>query len=229
MRIGYARHYLRRGDASVGRGLCLRCCTGNLSLCDLVRAIQKRSPCRVAIRRPTRADGRAFLAAVRRSRVLHHPWVCPPSTREAFEAYVARDETDAHHLFLVIHKETGGLVGVINVNNVIRGNFQSAFLGYYAFVPYAGQGLMTEGMQLVLEHAFGVLKLHRLEANIQPGNRRSLGLVRKCGFVREGFSRRYLKVYGRWADHQRWAVLAEAFSKRKGPRFDRNSQRASGA
>ena len=94
---------------------------------------------------------------------------------------------------------------------MIRGAFQSASLGYYAFAPYAGQGLMYEGMCLVLKRGFGKLKLHRLEENIQPGNQASLALVKKCGFVREGVSRRYLKVCGRWKDHERWALLAEDF------------------
>jgi ribosomal-protein-alanine N-acetyltransferase len=94
---------------------------------------------------------------------------------------------------------------------VIRGTFQNAFLGYYAFSPYAGAGLMHEGMRLVLNHAFRKLKLHRVEANIQPANRASIALVRKCGFVREGCSRRYLKICGRWRDHERWALLAEDF------------------
>ena len=100
---------------------------------------------------------------------------------------------------------------MINLNNLIRGNFQSAFLGYYAFLPHAGQGLMHEGMLLVLTHAFRSLKLHRLEANIQPANEASIALVRRCGFVREGLSRRYLKIYGRWKDHERWAILADTF------------------
>lgn len=106
-------------------------------------------------------------------------------------------------------RNSGDIVGVININEVIRGAFQSGSLGYYAFNPYAGKGLMHEGMLLVLKHAFGKLKLHRLEANIQPTNRASIALVKKCGFVREGLSRRLLKVRGRWQDHERWAILSE--------------------
>jgi Acetyltransferase (GNAT) domain len=62
---------------------------------------------------------------------------------------------------------------------------------------------------IVVRHAFGALGLHRLEANIQPANRRSIRLVRRAGFRREGFSRRYLKIFGRWRDHERWAITAE--------------------
>jgi ribosomal-protein-alanine N-acetyltransferase len=63
----------------------------------------------------------------------------------------------------------------------------------------------------VLGSVFGDLGLHRVEANIQPGNIRSTGLVQRLGFEKEGFSRRYLKIGGEWRDHERWALLAEDF------------------
>jgi len=69
-------------------------------------------------------------------------------------------------------------------------------------------------MQLMLRHAFRGLKLHRVEANIQPGNVASLALVKRAGFTHEGFSRRYLKVCGHWRDHERWAILAENWRAR---------------
>ncbi len=82
-------------------------------------------------------------------------------------------------------------------------------MGHHVGEPYAGRGYTTEAMRLMLRYAFEFLKLHRLEANIQPENVASLALVRRAGFVREGFSRRYLKVCGRWRDHERWAIIAE--------------------
>jgi len=115
----------------------------------------------------------------------------------------------------VIERRSGAIAGVININEVIRGAFQCGALGYYAFSPYAGRGLMYEGMLLVLKYAFQKLKLHRVEANIQPGNWASIALVRKCGFVREGLSRRMLKVCGKWRDHERWALLVEDFRAKK--------------
>jgi ribosomal-protein-alanine N-acetyltransferase len=121
--------------------------------------------------------------------------------------------SDSHRGFLVVLRESGDLVGSINLNNIIHGALQGAFLGYYAFTPYAGQGLVREGLLLVLKHAFQKLKLHRLEANIQPGILASIALARSCGFVREGFSRRYLKVGGRWEDHERWAILSEDLNR----------------
>jgi [ribosomal protein S5]-alanine N-acetyltransferase len=163
---------------------------------------------RVFLRTPQDKDLRRFLKAVRKSRALHKGWVTPPCTPRAYRDYLKRTDSAQH---FVVDRETGGLVGMINLNNVVLGNFLNAALGYYAFAGFAGRGLMKEGMLLVLSHAFQDLGLHRVEANIQPGNKASLALVRSCGFVKEGFSRKMLKVGGRWRDHERWALLAEEF------------------
>lgn len=166
----------------------------------------------VFIRPPNIGDCDAFVAAIRRSRPLHRGWLTPRArTREEFKKLLKRYVTGENVGFIVIHRETGDIVGAINLNNIIRGNFQSTMAGYYAFLPHAGKGLMREGMMLVLRHAFRKLKLHRVEANIQPRNKASIALVKSCGFVREGFSRRLTKVCGRWKNHERWAILAEDF------------------
>ncbi len=102
-------------------------------------------------------------------------------------------------------RHSGAIAGVVNVNAIVRGFFQSAYLGYYIGEPFARQGIMSEGLKLVIGYAFGPMKLHRLEANVQPGNVASIALVRRCGFRKEGFSPRYLQVMGEWRDHERWA------------------------
>ena len=90
-----------------------------------------------------------------------------------------------------------------------HGAFQNAYLSYYVDVNFAGQGLMSEGVRLAIDYAFNTLNLHRLEANIQPGNQASINLVKKLGFRKEGFSPKYLQVNGEWRDHERWALTVE--------------------
>jgi ribosomal-protein-alanine N-acetyltransferase len=104
---------------------------------------------------------------------------------------------------------TDKLVGVIAISEIVRGSFQSAYLGYYAFVPHNEKGFIRAGLIRVINYAFRDLRLHRLEANIQPGNHNSVGLVRSLGFQLEGLSPRYLKIAGRWRDHERWAIRRE--------------------
>jgi [ribosomal protein S5]-alanine N-acetyltransferase len=163
---------------------------------------------RVSLRAPLAADEAAFLALARASRALHHPWVAAPDGPEKFRAWLQRVSQPVHAPFLVCRREDDAIVGVINLSNIVLGLFRSGYLSYYAFAGFEGQGYMREGLQAVIRHAFGTLKLHRLEANIQPGNLRSVALVRSCGFAQEGFSPRYLKIGGRWRDHERWALLA---------------------
>jgi len=150
-----------------------------------------------------------FLTAVRRSRKLHGPWVSAPLTPTAYRAYLRRLRDERHVGYLVCLRDTGELVGVVNISEIVRGGFQSGYLGYYAFAPFERRGLMAEGLALVIDEAFRVLRLHRLEANVQPGNTASRRLVRRLGFRREGYSTRYLKIRGRWRDHEGWAVLAD--------------------
>jgi [ribosomal protein S5]-alanine N-acetyltransferase len=146
---------------------------------------------------------------VRRSRALHRPWVSAPETRAAYRAYLRRTRLPNQAGYLVRLRDSGELVGVVNLSEIVRGNFRSAYLGYYAFAPHDRHGLMAEALALVIRDAFRRLRLHRVEANIQPGNKASRRLVRRLGFRREGYSPRYLKIGGRWRDHERWALLAD--------------------
>ena len=163
---------------------------------------------RAYIRQPVPADQRTFLAAVRKSRALHRPWTSAPDTPAKFRAYLERMAPPANRAYLVCRSDTNELVGVINLSNVVLGLFRSGYLGYYAFSGHERHGFMRQGLRAVVRDAFGSLKLHRLEANIQPANAGSIALVKSCGFSREGFSPRYLKIGGRWRDHERWAILA---------------------
>ncbi len=173
---------------------------------------------RVELRSPTAGDRETFAAAMRASRALHRPWLTPPSTPEAFDELLLRARAESFEPMLVCRRGDGALVGFFNISQIIRGPLQSAFLGYGAVAGHTGRGYMSDGLRLVLARAFGELRLHRLEANIQPGNTGSIALVRRCGFAYEGFSPRYLKVGGRWRDHERWAIRAEQVERSPGPR-----------
>ncbi len=177
-----------------------------------------RASSRVQLEVSSRKREAEFLERVRASRKLHRPWTGAPNTAEQFRAFLARARGDRFVSFFVCTRETNELAGVINVMEIVRGLFHGAYLGYYAFTPFAGQGLMREGVTLALDHAFGELGLHRIEANVQPKNERSRRLVSELGFRLEGFSPRYLKIGGRWRDHERWAILAEEWPKARGRR-----------
>jgi [ribosomal protein S5]-alanine N-acetyltransferase len=163
----------------------------------------------VEVAAPQGPDAGEFIEAARASRSLHQPWLDPPDTPVRFAAYLGRTARDDQAAYLIRHPPCGALVGYANVSNIVRGNFQSGFLGYGAFASHAGRGLMTQGLRAVLAAVFGELGLHRVEANIQPANRRSLDLARRLGFEKEGFSPAYLMVDGDWRDHERWALRAE--------------------
>ena len=160
------------------------------------------------------ADREEFLAMVRASRELHRPWAYPPERPDQFDELVARSRRDDVVTLLACRADGGEIVGVFTISQIVRGAFQSAFLGYYGSAAHARRGYMRSAMQLVLDHAFGDLRLHRLEANIQPGNQPSLALARGGGFRLEGFSPRYLLIGGRWRDHERWAITSEEWRGR---------------
>lgn len=163
----------------------------------------------VGIRRVVAGDCDEFVNLARGSLEFLRPWSDPPASRERFENWFLSRQAATEHSVLVCQVKSGRMVGVINMSCIVRGFFQSAYLGYWIGGAFARRGYMTEGMGLLIRCAFEEMKLHRLEANIQPGNEPSIALVRRCGFKKEGFSPKYLKVGGEWRDHERWAVLGE--------------------
>ena len=171
---------------------------------------------RVFLRKPMMTDWREFTASMKASRKLHAQWTRQPITKSAFEKYVRSGrEREALERFLVCRKSDGAIAGNIHCNEIVRYAFHNSFLAYCAVAEYSGQGYMSEGLRLILRHAFTKLKLHRLEANIQPKNKASINLVKGCGFRKEGFSPKYLKIEGQWRDHERWAITVEDWRKRK--------------
>ncbi len=171
---------------------------------------------RVYLRTPVRTDQAEFLTLMRASRSFHRPWATAPTDEERFAAYLADAQRPDFEAMLLCRLEDEAILGFFNLSQIVRRGLQSAYLGYAVGKPFAGHGYMREGIQLVLRRAFVTLRLHRVEANIQPGNRASIALAHGAGFRREGFSPRYLKIGGRWRDHERWAILAEDWRTRNG-------------
>jgi [ribosomal protein S5]-alanine N-acetyltransferase len=163
----------------------------------------------IYLRKPAPRDAEELIALNRASLKLHRGLVSPPTAPDQFTAYLKRSRQSDCACFLLCRVLDKTIVGSVNLSQIFMGGFRSAYLGYYIGEPYAGQGYMSEGIALMLQYAFKQLKLHRLEANIQPGNSASIALVKRAGFVREGYSRRYLKIGGRWRDHERWAIVYE--------------------
>ena len=148
-----------------------------------------------------------FAAAASRSKSLHRTWVHPPTDAESARAMLLRRQGPSDVGFLIHELESGALAGFIEVTNIVRGNFQSAYLGFYMFKGFERRGYMHWALGEIIRRSWRDLKLHRLEANIQPGNLASIALVSKLGFSKEGYSPRYLKIGARWRDHERWALL----------------------
>ena len=154
------------------------------------------------------ADEAEFLQMARASRAFHRPWSYPPATPKAFREHVGGISAGDERL-VVCRNLDGAIVGSFGLSQIVHGRFRNSYVGYYAFEPFAGQGYMREGLELVLRHAFDDLRLHRVQASIQPGNERSIALVRAAGFRLEGLALRYLKIGGRWRDHEQWAITVE--------------------
>ena len=151
----------------------------------------------IYLRKATVTDCADLQEAFARSAEFWMPWSYPPADVEQYiklqEVYLLCRDSD--------------LVGVFSISGISRGLFHSAYLGYNVFVPHQNKGYMSQGIRLLLKEAFNNLKLHRLEAGIQPGNYPSIKLVSKAGFLKEGFSPKYLRIGGEWRDHERWAIL----------------------
>lgn len=171
------------------------------------RAVAARGPS--YLRKPTSTDGREFVDAVLRHREHLEPFVYGPDSIAEFRRWLARGDRVDVEQFLVCRREDDAIAGFVNLNNMSGGALQSAALGWASFSGARPRGHLTNGVHMVLEVAFTQLRLHRLEANIQPANERSRQLAIRCGFRQEGFSPRYLQIDGVWCDHERWALLQE--------------------
>ena len=157
-------------------------------------------PAKLYLRKALPQDIELIKIAYLNSAEIHPPWTYPPRD---YDEYVSQENR-----YLLCADTDDQLVGTFNLSGIVRGYFQSAYLGYEVFSPFQGKGYMKKGLSLIIEEAFEKLQLHRLEANIQPENTRSIRMVKAAGFVKEGFSKQYLNIGGQgWKDHERWALI----------------------
>ncbi len=170
---------------------------------------------RVYLQLPVQRNWRAWAALRAESRDFLAPWE-PPWAYDALTrgAYRRRLKTYKSELrqgltysFLIFRRIDDALLGGVTLSNLRRGVAQSATLGYWIGAAHSRQGYMTEALAAVLEFAFSRLALHRVEAACLPANEASRRLLLKSGFREEGYAREYLRINGRWQDHQLFAIL----------------------
>ncbi len=156
------------------------------------------------------AEDRSEVTRLARASVdLYQPWIYAPTTDDEFDLYLSRFDQESAEGLLICLRDTGTLAGFVNLNEIVRGPYQRGSIGYGAFAPSAGKGYMTEGIKLLFRFAFDDLGLHRLEADIQPGNLQSQNLVKRLGFRYEGYSPGFILIRNEWIDHERWAITSD--------------------
>lgn len=203
-----------------------------------------KTPSRVRLALPTGRDKSEYLRVREDSAAWLEPWepLLPalaggggersPIDDEAFDRFHKSADTETSRRFLIrlidqtsptkptptTRTKPGPIIGQVSINNIVRGPFLSAALGYWIAKPHAGQGLMAEALSLAITHAFSDLALHRVEANIIPRNSPSIALVKRLGFRYEGTATRYLRIAGQWEDHERWGLTVEDWPDTETPR-----------
>ncbi|MDE2491105.1 MAG: GNAT family N-acetyltransferase [Elusimicrobia bacterium] len=139
-------------------------------------------------------------------------------TRARFRALLAerarRRAADGFYDLAVFRRDTGELVGTVSAMDVLRGLAQSAYLGYSILNRHWRRGYGKEAVRAMLDVAFRDLRLHRVEAGVEPGNRRSIALARSLGLRREGLKRRAVFLRGRWVDLLMYSATCEEFGIR---------------
>ncbi len=169
------------------------------------------------LRIPTAGDYGQWAELRAKSRAFLVPWE-PSWTRDELTRAAYRQRLRYYHrelreetgyAFFMFRNKDDCLLGGLTLSNVRRGVTQSCSLGYWTGQPYAGRGLMTQGVRAVIPFVFETLGLHRLEAACMLANQASIRVLEKNGFRLEGLARKYLKINGVWQDHLLYALLAE--------------------
>jgi ribosomal-protein-alanine N-acetyltransferase len=178
---------------------------------------------RLFLRHPVLDDADEFVTLREASRDFHLAWEpipedgSDPISEAGFKRFLATSDTPESQKHLMCSITDDAIVGYVGLSQISMGVFCSAYMGFWVGVEHARRGYATEGISLCLERAFTRLGLHRVEANVIPTNTASLATVHKCGFRKEGYSPRYLKIAGEWSDHERWAITIEEWEASRGP------------
>ena len=171
----------------------------------------------VTLRVPYTNDYREWSTLRGESRAFLEPWE-PRWTpdeldRTAWRLRISRYREDYAQgtaiAFFIFDKSSGKLAGGITLGNIRHGVAQSGHIGYWIGERFGNRGLMTEAVKLVSRFAFDTLRLHRIEAACIPENARSIRVLEKAGFRREGLLRSYLRINGIWQDHYLYARIAD--------------------
>ena len=153
-----------------------------------------------------RAESRRFLEP------WEPTWRNDELTEGAYRTRVVRGKAEYNSgqavPFLVFKRDNTTLLGGLTIGYIRRGAAQSCMIGYWMGERYSGQGHMFAALQIVIPYIFNGLELHRIEAACIPDNERSMRLLQKAGFQREGHLRGYLKINGQWRDHVMFSRLA---------------------
>jgi len=171
---------------------------------------------RVSLRLPETSDYKEWAALRSSSRSFLEPWeprwapdeLDRTAWRQRLSRYQEDYATGIAAPFFIFENQRGALIGGITLGNIRYGVALTGQIGYWIGEPYAGRGLMLEAVGLLVVYTFETLRLHRIEAACIPDNQRSLRLLEKAGFRREGLLRSYLRINGVWQDHYLYSLVA---------------------
>lgn len=166
-------------------------------------------------------DAAARVLAYQEANLEHLAPVSPTRPANAltltfWRSRLAQDREDFRHdvglrLYLLPREgpfSSAPVLGTVSFTHIRRGPLQAAELGYGLDARHQGQGLMTEALRAACAYAFSVMGLHRIQANHLPENLKSAAVLRRLGFVVEGYARDFLLINGRWRDHVLTALVA---------------------
>jgi len=187
-----------------------------LSLPFFRRSLPALEGARIVMRMPVQGDYREWAILRGESRGFLEPWeprwapdeLGHAAWRQRLGRYREDYDRGSAIAFFIYEKASGQLLGGITLGNIRYGVAQSGHIGYWIGQRFAGKGFMLDALILLADHAFDTLRLHRIEAACIPGNARSIRVLEKAGFRREGLLRSFLKINGVWEDHFLYALIA---------------------